>query len=117
MLITEAAARQGVRGIDARVASASRDVAGRGMTSFQGDVVRKARTARMKATLQAYFSIVDRDSSTCILMLYPSPMPVTPVRIIGPTLEGQRPSAGWQLDQAERCPTLHAAVVAPQNAV
>ena len=66
MLITEAAARQGVRGIDARVPSASRDGAGRGMTSFQGDVVRKARTVRMKATLEAYFPIVDRDSSTYI---------------------------------------------------
>ena len=56
MLITEAAARQGVGGIDARVSSASRDVAERGMTSFEGDVVRKARTVRMKATLEACLS-------------------------------------------------------------
>ena len=76
------AAREGSRGIDARVSSASRHVAGRGMTSCEGDVVRKARPARKKATLKGYLLIVNRfcqDSMTyavsCIVTLCSNYLP------------------------------------------
>ena len=68
LLITEAAASQGPRAIDARVSRASRDVA-----RSQGE-----NGAEEKPPLRATNALLTGSTRIAALMLYPSPMPVTP---------------------------------------
>ena len=68
LLITEAAARQGPRAIDARVSSTSRDVA-----RSQGE-----NGVEEKPPLRATNALLTGSTRIAALMLYPSAMPVTP---------------------------------------
>ena len=120
LLVTEAAARQGPRGIDARVPSHTERRRGAGYDFFERERHGRKPPVRSTYPLSAH-------STRIALMLYPSPMPVTSavrfvswafcVRITCPTLECQRRSAGWQLDRAQRCPKLRSAVMTSRNAV
>ena len=70
LLVTEAAARQGPRGIDARVPSHTERRRGAGYDFFERERHGRKPPVRSTYPLSAH-------STRIALMLYPSPMPVT----------------------------------------